>query len=94
MIYSIPESLQDSHDGEEWAIATILGGRVVALRYLADVAPDLELIEPAIKEWLASNPIELRELQALGPVSVGVVGVQGFDQRWRLTEWRLRGKSS
>jgi len=77
--YPIPEYLQDSHDGDEWAIAAILSRRVVALRYIADIAPEIELTESTIRQWLDGGPIELRELQALGPVSLGVIGSGGFD---------------
>lgn len=88
MIYSIPESLQDSHDGEEWAIAAILGGRVVALRYISDIAPEIELTESAIREWLNDSPIELRELQSLGNVNTGIVTAEGFVERWDLAKWQ------
>jgi len=77
--------LSDSHDGDEWAIAAILGERVVALRYLTDVTPSVALKESTIKEWLSSNPIDLRELQALGPVSVGIVNGDGFAALWQTT---------
>ncbi|WP_415818797.1 hypothetical protein [Bordetella tumbae] len=82
MIYPIPESLQDSHDGDEWAIAAILDGRVVALRYISDIAPQIALEAQPITEWLYSDPLELRELQALGPVGVGLVGPDGFELQW------------
>lgn len=82
MLYPIPEYLQDSHDGDEWAIAAILGGRVVALRYISDIAPEIQLTESAVREWLDSNPVDLHDLRALGPVSVGMVGVDGFAADW------------
>lgn len=88
MIYPIPESLQDTHDGDEWAIAAILGGRVVALRYISDVASEIEPTESAIKAWLKTNPIYLRELQALGPANLGVVGADGFLSKWPIAAWR------
>ena len=65
MPYPIPEYLADSHDGDEWAIAAILGERVVALRYVSDVAPAIQLTESAIRRWLDSNPIDLGKLEAL-----------------------------
>lgn len=80
--YPIPEYLQDTHDGDEWAIAAILAGRVVALRYISDIAPEIELTESAIREWLDSNPLDLRELRALGMVSLGMVGTGGFLSKW------------
>jgi|GEM_PF-2036765 len=85
--YPIPEYLQDSHDGDEWAIAAVPGERVVALRYISDFAPEVDLTEQAIRIWLDSSPIDLHELQALGDVSVGVVSGDGFEARWQLAEW-------
>ncbi|OZI64630.1 hypothetical protein [Bordetella genomosp. 4] len=82
MIYPIPESLQDSHDGDEWAIGALLGGRVVALRYISDIAPHIALEAQPITEWLHSDPLELRELHALGPVGVGLVGTDGIALKW------------
>lgn len=66
MLYPIPEYLQDSHDGDEWALAAILGGRVVALRYISDIAPEITqfLGGPAagfaFRRWLIKGPKELR----------------------------------
>lgn len=88
--YPIPEYLQDSHDGDEWAIAAILGGRVVALRYISDIAPEItqflggKAAGFAFRRWIGSEPTELRELQALGPVSVGIVGADGFLERRKI----------
>ncbi|CAM4226356.1 hypothetical protein [Bordetella muralis] len=87
--YPIPEYLQDSHDGDEWAIVAILGGRVVALRYISDVAPEIGLTESAIGQWLDRNPLELRELKALGSVSAGIVTADGFEVQWELSVQKL-----
>lgn len=84
--YPIPECLEDTHDGDEWAVAAILCGRVVALRYISDIVPDMKLTELAISHRLDGNPIELRELQALGPGSIGIVTIDGFEERWKLAE--------
>lgn len=92
--YPIPEYLQDSHDGDEWAIAAILEGRVVALRYISDIAPELlpfldtTSAEFVIKRWVQKAPTDLSELQALGNVSAGIVTAEGFNERWGLAEWK------
>lgn len=97
--YPLPESLSDTHDGDEWAIAAILGGRVVALRYLADVAPSLTKhlgapsAEFVIKRWVQTAPADLRELQALGDVSAGIVTEDGFEARWQLAGWMPSDRS-
>jgi hypothetical protein len=89
MIYPIPEYLHDSHDGDEWAIAAILGGRVVALRYISDIAPEIELDETAIRKWLDSQPIDMRELQALGDVHAGTINSDGLNARWKVANTEL-----
>jgi len=82
--YLLPESVSDTHDGDEWAIAAILGNRVVALRYLSDVEPAITLNEASIRQWLLGKPLPLRELLALGPVSIGMIGADGFLECWRV----------
>ena len=82
--YPIPESLSDTYDGAEWTIAAILGGRVVALLYLADIAPEIASEETAIRNWTLTKPLSVRELQALGEVSAGLVSAEGFEERWRI----------
>lgn len=87
--YPLPESMCDTHDGDEWALAAILGERVVALRYLSDI-PSLVVVtqingpsaEFSIRQWLHEKPMELRELQVLGKVSAGVVSSDGFAEVW------------
>lgn len=91
--YPIPEYLQDSHDGDEWAVAAILEGRVVALVYLADIAPELcghvdaPSAEFMIKQWARKAPDDLQQLQQLGAVTAGVVTSDGFRERWPLAAW-------
>ncbi|QHS35586.1 hypothetical protein GWQ43_05620 [Alcaligenes faecalis] len=88
-IYPIPESLCDTYDGEEWALAAIHGERVVALRYLSDIAPSAVVdqingasAEFSIREWLRKSPMELCQLHALGAVSAGLVSSDGFAEAW------------
>lgn len=90
-IYPIPEYLQDSHDGDEWALAAILNDRVVALDYLADLSPELMefLNTPAwqfiVHRWARNSTPELRQLQGLGRVAAGVVTAAGFELHFPLT---------
>ncbi|MVW80159.1 hypothetical protein [Bordetella sp. 02P26C-1] len=92
-IYPIPEYLQDSHDGAEWAVASILEDRVVALLYLTDIAPELgdHVNEPSaefmIEQWARKATGDLQQLQLLGAVRVGVVTTGGFEERWPLAAW-------
>jgi len=82
--YPIPESLSDTYDGAEWAIAAILSGRVVALRYIADIAPEIAQDEAAIRRWALCKPPEVRELQALGTLSAGLISAEGFEESWQI----------
>jgi len=88
--YPLPEYLSDFHDGNEWAIAAIMGSRVVALLYVADITPEIarHLDTPAaefvIKRWAQSSPTDLLELRQLGDVSAGIVSAEGFSKHWSL----------
>jgi hypothetical protein len=92
--YPIPEYLAGSHEGNEWAIAAILEKRVVALLYIADLAPDIthyldsSSAEFVIKRWVQTNPKDAMALQALGNVSAGLVTANGFTKRWALIDWK------
>jgi len=92
-IYPLPESMCDTHDGDEWALAAILGGRVVALRYLSDIAPSTVVAqlnessaEFSIRQWLRKEPMELCGLRALGAVSTGIVSSDGFTETWAVQQ--------
>lgn len=88
--YPIPEYLQDSHDGDEWAVAAILEGRVVALLYLEDVAPQLmrHLHGPewefVVRRWVQLESEEIDSIQELGQLVIGVVQGDGLTERWQL----------
>jgi len=89
--YPIPEYLCGTNDGDEWALGVVVGERVVALSYLASIGPasvidqlDGAGAEFAIRQWLHKSPLELRELQALGDVGVGVVTADGFVEAWKV----------
>ena len=91
--YPIPESLSGTHDGDEWAVAAILGDRVVGLLYLADVAPEVAKhpgqpsMELMVKQWAREATLDLLQLQTLGDVHAGIVTGEGFEARWKLAEW-------
>lgn len=88
-VYPVPDNLATQYHGSGWALAAVTGGALVALRYVADVAP--ATVADAVTEggphaaffvrtWLASAeaaPI-VRELQALGQVSVGMCSCWEF----------------
>lgn len=83
--YKITEAVEAQYKGAGWALAAITGGQVVALRYLNAVANESvneEIFEfPSaaqipITRWLddAAARAVVRELQALGEVSIGMCG--------------------
>ena len=88
-VYPIPDATASQYHGAGWALVAIAGGQVVAIRYLRDVAEAIaEQIEEAggahasffVKQWLqtdAAAPV-VRELQALGQVSVGMCSAWEF----------------
>ena len=86
--HPIPESISNQYHGAGWALAAVTGGELVALRYVSDLAPVLanDLIEggntarAAVQRWIASDAAgpAVRELQALGDVSVGMCSCGEF----------------
>lgn len=88
-VYPIPEALAGQYQGAGWALAAIAGGRPVALRYIADVAPEsvAEAVAEGgqhaaffVRQWLGTDqaaPV-VRELQALGNVSAGMCSAWEF----------------
>lgn len=88
----VSEYLASLRQGDEWALASILFGRVVALLYMSKIAPELveHLDTPGaefkVKRWAQTAPADLLDPQALGNVSAGIVTADGFEERWRLAE--------
>lgn len=82
--YPIPESLDAAYKGSGWALVAILNEAVVGIKYFEDVAPGLNLDAPysSIPSWMGSVAATsvVRELQALGQVSIGMVS------NWTFTE--------
>lgn len=90
--HAIPESLSHQYHGAGWVLAAITGGQLVAMRYVSDLAPELDddliddLIEggsiarAAVQRWIASDSAgpAVRELQALGEVAVGMCSCGEF----------------
>lgn len=91
-VFKITESLASQYHGAGWALASILDGQVVALRYIADVAP--EKVADAVvdggphaaffvRQWL--NTVEaapvVRELHSMGQVSVGMCSAWEFCEK-------------
>lgn len=86
--YHIPEATASQYHGAGYALASTTGGQLVALRYLADIAPELD--EPlteggqtaraAVQNWIKSDAAgpTVRELQALGQVHVGMCSAWEF----------------
>lgn len=87
--FKIPESLASHYHGAGWAIAAIAGGKVVALRYIEDVAP-LAVADAVaqggsharffVDQWIKTTealPV-VRELQALGQISLGMLSSWEF----------------
>lgn len=88
-VYPIPDATASQYHGAGWALAAITGGQVVALRYIRDVAEAIsDQIDEAggshagffVRQWLQTDeagPV-VRELQALGEVSVGMCSCWEF----------------
>ena len=86
--YLIPDAIASHYHGAGYTLAASAGGQLVALRYLADLDPELD--EPlseggstarqAAQRWIASDAAgpAVRELQALGDVHVGMCSAWEF----------------
>ena len=84
----IPEALASQYRGAGYALAAITGGQLVALRYVGDLAPELgdvlaeggSAARQAAMRWVASDAAgpTVRELQALGELSVGMCSALEF----------------
>lgn len=81
-VLKISDSLADKYDGAGHALAAVTGGEVVGLVYLRDALPDYDEGEGVARLANAVNDDRLgpaiRELQALGDVSVGMVSCWEF----------------
>lgn len=88
-VFKITEALASQYHGAGWALAAIANSQVVALRYIADTAPDQAADAVAeggphaaffVRQWIntAEAAPVVRELQALGQVSVGMCSAWEF----------------
>lgn len=83
-IYQVPEALASQYHGAGHALAAVAGGALVRVVYLHDVLPDydgglgLDALRKAID--LPELAPAVRELQALGKASVGMLSC------WEFTE--------
>lgn len=87
--YPITDQIAPQYKGAGYALAAIIGGQVVALRYVLDVATGEVADQIAeggthaaffVRQWLQTDeaaPV-VRELQALGQVSVGMASCWEF----------------
>lgn len=87
-VFKISPALSSAYRGAGYALAAVVSGELVALRYVADLAPELDealcegggVARSAVGEWVASDAAgpAVRELQALGAVSVGMCSAWEF----------------
>lgn len=87
-VYPIPDALASAYRGAGYALAATSAGQLVALRYLADLAPELDddlaeggaTARAAAQRWIGTDAAgpAVRELQALGQVHVGMCSAWEF----------------
>lgn len=79
-VFKIPDALADSYHGSGYALAAVTGGQLVGLRYFSDLLPDFDGSAAAARSAVDDPRIgaAVRELQALGLVSVGMCSAWEF----------------
>jgi len=89
-VFKIPDALADAYHGSGWALAASVGGQLVALRYIRDVAPPAVADAMAeadeahaaffVRQWLSTQEAAptVRKMQALGDVHVGMCSCWEF----------------
>ena len=78
-VFKVPGSLADKYHGAGLALAAIVQGQLVGLVYITDVLPDFSgNAQEAINDPLLGPTV--RQLQALGQVSVGMCSAWEFCQ--------------
>lgn len=90
--YQGPEGLASQYHGCGWALGAVSGGQLVRIVYLEDVSPAFQAAQEQIgfenhEAFFVKQIVQLaelaptvRELQALGDVSVGMLS------SWEFTE--------
>ena len=78
--YPIPEPLMAQYHGSGVALAAMVGGQLIALRYLSDVLPDYDGSMAQAPQAIDDPRLgpTVRELQALGEVFVGMCSCGEF----------------
>lgn len=80
--YQVPEGLAPQYHGAGHALAAVLGGTLVRIIYLHDILPDYDgaLDGAALRRAISLPQLgpAVRELQALGDVSVGMLSCWEF----------------
>lgn len=79
-VFKVPDALAAKYHGAGFALAAITGGQLIDIKYLADVFPDREVEHQELPEILNDAALgpAVRELQALGEVSVGMLSSWEF----------------
>jgi hypothetical protein len=80
-VHKIPDSLAHKYHGSGHALVAVTGGEVVDLVYLDDALPDFDPEAPgALVKALADERLSpaVRQLQALGQVSIGMLSCWDF----------------
>lgn len=88
--YKVPEGLAPQYHGSGWALVAVAGDQLVKLVYLADASPtfDQMMQQPGVNNHGAFSARQalslpelgpvIRELQALGKISVGMLSCWEF----------------
>jgi hypothetical protein len=78
--YPIPKELAGAYHGAGHALAAITNGQLIRFVYLSDVLPDFDptRLESAVTDNRLTPTV--RELQALGLVSVGMLSGREFTE--------------
>ncbi|MDP2367191.1 hypothetical protein [Rhodoferax sp.] len=78
-IFSVPETLEGAYRGAGMALAASNEGRLLALKYLCDLLPDVDSLECDASGQVDAGILDhprlapaVRELRALGEVHLGV----------------------
>lgn len=80
--YKVPDALEDAYKGAGLALIATKGGTMIAIRYLADVAPNADQKVESLQSVIESGVLApaVRELQSLGDVHIGMLS------GWEFTE--------
>jgi hypothetical protein len=73
-VFKVPDALESRYKGAGYALAAIMNGQLIDIRYFDDILPDFD--PDMIHEFVTDDrlaPVS-RELSVLGEVSVGMCG--------------------